>query len=232
MVLVPYSGTNWNAWRAASWDFVRPWWEAFAPVFVGDHNDGPFNRGAAINAAARAAGDWDVAVIIDADVICDLRQIEAGVAHTTATGLPSLGYNERVHLRSTGSNRVIHGWKGDWRLYTEFVKMDSCSSANIVRRDNWEANRGYDELFCGWGWEDVAFKHSTETFAGGGMKRVDGTMWHLWHPNSPERSTKRSTFLDNETRGHAYVAATSDREAMGRLVLERFGGVDPGEGVW
>ena len=50
--------------RDALWVFCRPWWhDRFPdwPIIEGHHVTGLFNRAAAVNAAARLAGDWDVA---------------------------------------------------------------------------------------------------------------------------------------------------------------------------
>ena len=67
VTLVPWRGGD--ELREQSWDIVRPYLERFGwRIYVGDR-EGPWSRGAAINAAARDAGNWDVAVIADADTI-------------------------------------------------------------------------------------------------------------------------------------------------------------------
>ena len=71
VILVPRRDDN--GYRDELWAWTKAWWEreqSHMPIIEGYHTDGLFNRSAAINTAARIAGDWDVAVIIDADVIC------------------------------------------------------------------------------------------------------------------------------------------------------------------
>ena len=71
VILVPRRDDN--GYRDELWAWTQGWWEreqSHMPIIEGYHTDGLFNRSAAINTAARIAGDWDVAVIIDADVIC------------------------------------------------------------------------------------------------------------------------------------------------------------------
>ena len=48
-------------------------------VVEGEHTEGPFNRSAAINAAAKLAGNWDVAVIADADTWVPYAQLDEAV---------------------------------------------------------------------------------------------------------------------------------------------------------
>jgi len=77
VILVPRRDDN--GYRDELWQWVRAWWEreqSHMPIIEGYHTDGLFNRSAAINTAARIAGDWDVAVIIDADVICDPERVK------------------------------------------------------------------------------------------------------------------------------------------------------------
>lgn len=228
VVLVPYAGRNWDDWRERNWGFARPWWEQLdLDIFEGeDPTPGPFNRGAALNAAAAdadAAGAWDVAVCIDADVICDMDLVRTGIDHAWTTGQPVIGYRERIHLTRTGTTRVLNGDQGSWRRQgmVSFIKMDAVSSSNIVRRDLWDTIEGYDPLFNGWGWEDVAFKYALEA-VGGPTHRMDGTLWHLWHPNTPERRDRQGLEV-NRLRAMRYVNAgkEGDRKTVLQLTRER-----------
>ena len=70
--------------RDRLWEFCRPRWAEFFPdwpVYEGVHGaeEGPFNRSLAVNRAAEAAGEWDVAVVIDNDVLADPQAVRAAV---------------------------------------------------------------------------------------------------------------------------------------------------------
>src|SRR5688500_4221600 len=80
------------AWCKAWWSERHPDW----PIFEGHHeaSEGLFNRSAAVNRAAAKAGDWDVAVIIDADVICDVERTRKAAQMAHATGRMVLPYDE------------------------------------------------------------------------------------------------------------------------------------------
>ena len=80
VILVPRRDDN--GYRDELWAWTRGWWEreqSHMPIIEGYHTEGLFNRSAAINTAAKIAGDWDVAVIIDADVICSPDRVKEAV---------------------------------------------------------------------------------------------------------------------------------------------------------
>jgi hypothetical protein len=62
---------NDNGPRDKLWAYCRARWETYfpdIPIFEGHHDDGPFNRSAAVNRAAKLAGEWDLGIVIDSDV--------------------------------------------------------------------------------------------------------------------------------------------------------------------
>ena len=79
------------------------------PIIEGYHTDGLFNRSAAINTAARIAGDWDVAVIIDADVICSPDRVKEAVELAARTGSMILPHSTRYDLSRKASEAVRRG---------------------------------------------------------------------------------------------------------------------------
>lgn len=208
--------------RDRIWAFVRAWWARDFPdmrIVEGDHDDdGPFNRSKAMNAAARAAGEWDVAVILDADVLVGVEQLHAAIARTVETGGPTLAFTERVCLSSAATRQVLSGWRGDWRSgkSVQNVYTDMCSSVVVVTRKLWDTLGGFDEGFVGWGYEDNAFMCAAETMSDRTLERIDGPCWHLYH-----RTQRRVPALihGNRARLGAYNAAHRRPDAM-RAVLD------------
>jgi hypothetical protein len=68
--------------RDRVWEYCRRRWETYLPdvaVYEGHHDEGPFNRSAAVNRAAELAGDWRVGIVIDSDVLLSISQATAAI---------------------------------------------------------------------------------------------------------------------------------------------------------
>lgn len=218
VVLVPRRADNGR--RDVLWAYVRARWESEHPdwpIYEGHHDQGPFNRSAAINSAARAAGDWDIAIIADSDSFVGADQIEEAVSTCARTRQMTLGYTTWRALDESMSDRVMAGFDGDW-LPGNFVAMtDTCSSMVLVTRDLWEQTGGFDERHQGWGCEDISFAHAARTF-GYGWNHTPGSLWHLWHESSPRGP---ELVAANVALADRYHAAAGNPEAMRVLIAER-----------
>lgn len=183
--------------RDQLWEFCRRWWTETHPDFEiveGHHDEGPFNRAAAINNAA--AGEWDVLLVLDGDVICE--QAKDAVDRAAATGRMALAYTAYRGLSRQMTDRVLDGYDGSWESGVALKLTGHVSSCLAVPRALWEQVGGFDERFQGWGHEDRQFHMVCRTL-GGGVEEIPGLVWHLWHPFSPERpatsSRKSSGYL-------------------------------------
>lgn len=210
--------------RDRIWVWCKAWWaerHPSWPIVEGHHDDGgPFNRSAALNLAARLAGDeWDVALIIDADVICDVDRVRQAVAQAYETDRMVLPYTIRYDLNEAGSLRVMEGDHGSWRRWVAKTYRDQVSSVLAIPRSLWDAVGGFDEHFVGWGGEDNAFAIACETF-GGPAIRIAGDVWELHHAGSRAERQGSPTYNANYARKRRYDAAKGDQEAIQALVVE------------
>lgn len=223
-ILVPWRPGN--ADRQRLWDFTKEWWQRDHPTWsmheAAGPIDGPFNRSAAINEAARAAGDWDVAVIIDADVIANADAVRNGVQVAQATGQLVVTHDERIMLTKNGTNRIIGGYRGPWRggQMHERIWQDSVSCSVVVARPLWDLVGGFDELFVGWGREDTAFRIAAETLTGKPLIRLSSELFHLWHPEAPDAKRTSPIRQANEKRHQRYVEARWNQDAIRTLLAE------------
>lgn len=208
--------------RDRLWTFARSVWaELFPewPIVEGYHEKGPFNRSAAVNRAARAAGEWNVAVIIDSDVLPDPDGIEAAV-RVARTGRPASGFDHRHNLNRPGTEKILGGYRGSWAKYVGSTHEKCISGAFALSRDLWDAVGGFDELFVGWGFEDTAFEIATETVSGEELYRAPAVLWHLWHEKSPEHDHRLPGFRANRERRERYTAARFDLDALDPILEE------------
>jgi hypothetical protein len=231
VILVPRRADHGH--RDELWAFAKAWWAKDFPdwpIVEGHHDRGAFNRSAAINRAsdiADAVEPWDVAVIIDADVLIDARQVRAAVESAIETGRITIAYESRLMLSQQGTKRIMGGFRGRWEPFVLKTWPDEQSGVVVVRRDLWDEIGGFDESFQGWGWEDIAFRCAAETL-GGGLDRIPGVVWHLWHPTSPENNKQLPAYQANEQRGRAFHVALGNRDAIRKLLADRVRS-EPGE---
>lgn len=194
-VLVPYRSDGGH--RDHLWEFCRRWWldqHPDWPVHVGESPPGPFNRSAAVNDAARQAGDVDVYVILDADVIVNPEAVDEAVARAAATGRMVLPHNERADLTDYQTRRVLNGDRGNWRgpRCVANVWHVSESSCVVVPSVLFDAVGGFDQRFVGWGYEDTAFRIACEREAGPAII-LPVEVFHLWHPRAADAQPDSQT---------------------------------------
>lgn len=217
--------------RDRLWEFTRSWWENDHPdwpIIEGHHNEGPFNRSAAINLAARQAGQWDVAVVIDADVLVDPHLVRSTVDVAAGTNTLAIASPERWMLSQEGTAKILDGFTGNWdgfvrqRYGTRDDKSGAqCSCCIAVSRSLWDSVGGFDELHVGYGWEDVSFRNACESISGKAtIWLAPHPIWHLHHKPSPEDRERGALKTANEARARRYIAAHGDAEATQRLIDE------------
>lgn len=223
VILVPRRADGGH--RDLLWRFCRDWWTRDHPdwpIIESHHDEGPFNRSAAINAAAREAGEWDVAVIIDADVLANPDAVRTAADIAAATGRLVVSHNDRIMLNKAGTTKILDGYKGPWRVkqMVETVFTDSVSCALAVPRSAWDLVGGMDERFVGWGYEDSAFVIAAETLTGKPLVRLASELFHLHHPLSPEATKQAPTRALNAQRLDRYRLANGDAAAVLALLEE------------
>jgi len=187
------------------------------PIVIGASPEGPFNRSAAINDAAW--GNWDVGVVLDADVIANPDHVLDAIWLASSTGRVALPYDRFTGLNTSMTERILRGYAGDWERGARFRSNRHESSIVCIPRALWDEIGGFDERFVGWGQEDVAFIQAARVL-GGGIERIAGTVFHLWHPRAPERDKAQPDYVANQALGERY-RRTREPEAMRELLAER-----------
>lgn len=160
---------------------LHPEW----PQQEGTSSEGPFNRGEAINDAALKAGDWEVAVIHDADTIAEPQTLKKAVSRVKETGGTVYPYSTYLYLDRPSTNRLLDG--SSWMVapehqsdgFTRSVRYHHCSGISVMHREAYEAIGGFIEL-SGWGAEDQVVNVLLNTYSLA-PEWLEGGAWHLWH---------------------------------------------------
>ena len=226
--------------RDRLWDYCKPRWQAEHPdwpIVEGCHeaSEGLFNRSAALNRAAKLAGDWDVAVVIDADIICDPEAVREAARIAYETNQMVLPYELRFDLDATGTEMVMAGQQPAvadrlWARHIAYTYRNQVSGVFAVSRTLWDACEGFDEKFKGWGGEDNAFSTTAQTF-GGPLIRLPGEFWELAHATAPEGRRGTPSYNANHARKARYDAVIGNQDALRRLRHEELTYTETGAGI-
>jgi hypothetical protein len=153
---------------------------------VGSSTEDPFNRSKAINQALQ--GDWEFAVIADADTWVPAKNLRHALLTAKATGKLVAAFDAVVELNRPCTMSILNGQTslsgsfGAEKVRTR--ELETQSSVLVIPRALWERVGRMDERFQGWGCEDNAFWHAC-SLMGGEPERIPGNAYHLWHAAAP-----------------------------------------------
>lgn len=213
-----------GAYRMRNWQVARQRWERLLPdveIFEGHHDEpGPFSLAKASNRAAAVAGDWDMAVYVGADfMVGGEDQIRRAIATSQVSGMLTLAHGTVVMTNEESAEAVRQGAEPSPDMGDTHV--NSFTGVLTVPRSLWDLVQGFDERFVGWGWDDQAFWASCWAMAGG-FKRVDGFLYHLWHPRVRTDNEENPYYRENEVLGRRYLDARRSKPNMVRIIRERY----------
>ncbi len=227
--------------RDAIWAYCKARWQQYfpdIPIVEGHHEDGLFNRSAAVNIAAELAGDWDLAIVIDSDVMVNVEQVREALATATRTGRVTWAHRRWRGIREDASTRLVADMRDlgpeldrdELDLIVERTNPLSWSCCIVIPRAVFNDLGGFDERFKGWGFEDMAFQSVVVGLYG--YERVEGDVIHIWHPRSEERIvpgkgrlTATPEYITNARLGRRYMVAV--RRDHG--ITDRHTPTDPAE---
>lgn len=201
VILVPRRADDGR--RDELYAFVKTWLTRYHPdyeIVEGGCSDGaPFNRGMAVNDAARRAGTWDVAVIHDGDNITAPEKLVAAVEHAHKAQVMTFACRAYYYLDRPSSDRIMAGpehwwvepqiWSGK-AGYREYLIHKHVSGIQAVPRAVWDRTGGFVENLVGWGSDDSIFTTLCNTL-GGGVEWLDGIAYHLNHDHDPADIDRR-----------------------------------------
>ena len=208
VVLVPWRADGGE--RDRLWTWCRDWWERTfdVPIIEGTHEGpAPFTRGIAVNRAAAAAGDWTVAIIMDADTIPDPERVREAVSRAHLTGQMVLPYDDRRELEPGETELVMHGSPFLPAMGRDYGA--ALSGAVVVSRRLWDVVGGFDESFVGWGAEDNDFADACRR-TGGEIVHLPGPVYHLHHERHPDATETSPVLQANRRRWKQKRAAWQD----------------------
>lgn len=181
-VIIPISLNDQSREHAFQW--VKKFYETMFPeveLCIGICNEKPFSKAKAINKAVEKS-KGDILVIADADIFYDPSLLEQSIKHleTHAWVIP---FRKVLNISQKSTQDLLKiepQWPLPIHIETKSRPYAAMGGVNIVPRKHFETVFGFDERFVGWGGEDDAFAASLNQLCGY-VKRMDATLYHLWH---------------------------------------------------
>jgi len=170
-----------------------------------------FSLPAARNAVVNEARRWGTpkVIICDADTIPSKESLEEAVRQVDDDGI-ILPFDLYRALSDRDSQRLIAGADPD--TLPDIGTLDwSVGGVCVTTISGWDALGGQDERFTGWGCEDIAFS-LVATALGRPLRRVNGTIHHLWHPRAVNPSD--ASYKANERLLQEYADASDIAEIV------------------
>lgn len=174
-VVVPFRGGCEHRERA--WAYLRARYEQLGLDVVEGGCDGPWRKAVAVNDAIKRSSA-EILVIADADVWCD--NISESIDEVRGEAHWSVPHSKVHRLTDHATEAVLAG--GPFGGTTEEPPYPGVEGGGIVvlERELWE-RAPMDPRFVGWGQEDEAWGIALRNH-GLKIRRLNGMLWHLWHP--------------------------------------------------
>ncbi|MFE4521035.1 glycosyltransferase [Cytobacillus firmus] len=210
--------------RDKAFNWIRKYYEIYFPSAekIIARSKAPFNKSKAINEAAKNS-KGSIIVIADADIVINPRFLRKAIKMLDSYPW-IIPYNDVLDLTRVSTNRLLQT-NPSWPLLAnlEFQKRKTknvipVGGLNIIKRECFESAGGFDERFQGWGGEDDAFAAAMNTFCGH-YKRVDQSIYHLWHPRS--KPSDNRNYHTNFELALRYCKAQGNKSEMRKIIQER-----------
>lgn len=220
VVIVPFRPTDER--RQRNWEYAERWWRELGfPICEGDGpSSEPFDITAARNAAVEGAiqthPEWEIAFMVDADVVLGAHQQALYAAELAMYGSRYVVCHSEIrYLSEAGSDWVLEGGPID-RGGFEDIHSETWESAFVFSREVWVGIGGFDPRFRGFGHQVEGFFRAAQTLFG--ASRQTGRCYHLWHTYSA--NLKNPYLEDNAALVERYRQASGNRELMLALLCE------------
>lgn len=219
-VVVPFRDRGADPFRVANLARVEAHWlDSGIPVHVvgdGLGDTAQFNRHAAYNRGRQIAGDPDVIVYAESDMLIDYPQVWEAIRLASEAPRLVVPFTSYRYLSYADSAKVRAGSAPDV-FAPESVRDngEAVGAISVVSRATLDMAGQWDESFAGNWYDDTAMARAFEV-AAGPTRWVNGPAWHLYHLPGWEgnhlTAEDRAATAANRMRCRRYMAAATADE--------------------
>lgn len=219
-IVIPYRDRGTDPLRAANLHHILKHWATF-PADVHVIDDGrvgteQFNRSAAYNRGRTAAGNVDIIVYAEADMILGHHNLQRAIDRAKQPGLV-VPFTEYRYLSPRDSELVRSETKPVTNCAPQQVMKNGTSigAINVVSQQTLDLVGQWDEHFEGSWWDDTAMKRAFD-IAAAPTRWITGPAWHLYHlpgwTGDHLTDADKAATIANQNRWGLYKEATTATE--------------------
>ncbi|MDK2587505.1 galactosyltransferase-related protein [Romboutsia sedimentorum] len=171
--------------RERNWNWLKKRYQALMPeaeLCIDELNVNPYCKSASINNAVRKS-NREILLIVDADIIMSIEDLEKAINKVYDKGI--VAPSRLVKFSENATNKILQN--NDFNVADSLIDNNTqvfnsiSSGICIIKKEIFKKCGGYDEIFKGWGNEDIAFSMCMHRVNGPIYRMPDFTMYHLYH---------------------------------------------------
>lgn len=223
-IIIPYRPDG--GYRDLNFSWLKKRYKRLMPeaeLCIDFDDSEPFSRSRSVNKAAQLA-TRDIFIITDADILFDPVDMESAI-DMLSENVWVAPFTDRIELCEKDTADLINKCPCENVKALEFsdykVAQPGVGSICIVPRKYFDAVKGYDPRFRGWGGEDCAFEMSLMTMCGPRYQPPGSKIWHLYHPQSLATTYESPNYPANYALYERYLGANGNAELMKQLIDEK-----------
>jgi predicted glycosyltransferase involved in capsule biosynthesis len=212
--IIPWRSDHGHRERAFNWLLLRLgelYPEAEVLFFDASDEDGTFNRGAARNKGWHDS-HGNIVIFLDADTFVPDICLRAAITEVEHFGHPyAFPYTHYYSLTEKCTENFltqppqseITNPEFEFEFPSPATPEQAVSGCIVMWHSTFIGIGGYDERFKGWGLEDRVFAMQLQRRFGT-QPRVNGPIYHLWHPTVENERFGQPNFEHNRRLYHEY----------------------------
>lgn len=182
-IIIPFKPDDGD--RERNWNWLKKRYETLMPdaeLCIDERNETPYCKSAAINDAVRKS-TRDILLMVDADIVLNINDLEKAMNEVYDKGI--VAPSRLVRFSESATNTILEN--NYFNVDDSFIDSNTqvftsiFSGICLIKKEIFKKCGGYDEVFKGWGNEDVAFVKCMHRVNGPIHKIPNFTMYHLHH---------------------------------------------------
>ncbi|MDM8128929.1 galactosyltransferase-related protein [Paraclostridium benzoelyticum] len=223
-IILPFKTDNGD--RERNWNWLKKRYELLMPdaeLCIDESNETPYCKSASINNAVRKS-TREILLMVDADILIKIEDLEKAINEVYTKGI--VAPSRLVRFSEDATNKILDN--NYFNIDDSFIDSNTqvftsiCSGICLIKKEIFKKCGGYDEVFKGWGKEDVAFYKCMHRVNGPICKLPDFTMYHLYHQTDDNHRDSSNFIRNNILENSLYSIENIDKSIWFNVENNKF----------